>query len=121
MDGDVLVSVGPAIAEGLLELSVLSAIRPESPAGARIECLEPAVARTVENQSSGCDQGACRGRQRLGHSPNDAPSDGIAGTELALPSRAGVRVRGGGGRANHEESRLARGARRISRQWLLDY
>src|SRR5215472_14869699 len=96
MDGDVLVSVGPAITEGLLELSVLSAIRPESPAGARIECLEPAIARTVENQSSGCDQGACRGRQRLGHAPNDASADRIPGTELALPRRARGRVRSGG-------------------------
>src|SRR6516225_12383306 len=96
--GDVLVSVGAAIAEGLLELSVPGAIRPESPTGARIECLEPAVARTVENQSPGCDQSACRGRQRLGHAPNDASADGIPGTELALPRRDRGQVRSGGGR-----------------------
>src|SRR5215469_3911266 len=98
MHRDVLVAVGAAIAEGLLELSPLCAMRPESPAGACIECLEPAVARTVEHQSSGCDQSACRNRQRLGHTPHDAPADGVPGTELLLPARG--RGRSGGGCAD---------------------
>src|SRR5262245_24007085 len=118
MHGDVLVSVGAAIAEGLLEPSALGAMLPQSPAGARIECLEPAVARAVEDQSPGCDQGACRGRQRFDHAPNHASADGIPGTELALPRRG--RVRSCGGCANLVADLTASDARRGRSRRLLD-
>src|SRR6516165_7899090 len=92
---------------------------PQGAAGTRIKRLEPAIARAVEEQPSGRDQGAPRDRQRLRHAPDDAPLDRIPGPELALPQRSSGWRRGGAwcpsqvadlaeGVASHRPCRLIR-------------
>src|SRR5215831_6254381 len=82
MHADVLVAVGPAVTEGLIELSALRVMLPHGSAVTRIERLEPAVGRSVEDQSPCCDQGVRRDRQRFRHAPDHALLAGIPGTQL---------------------------------------
>src|SRR6516162_1047627 len=81
---DVLMTAGSAITHGGSEPFAFDPVLPQDAACPRIERLEPAIVRAVEDQTTGGDQHAGGDRQCLTHAPEDVPLDGIPGAELAL-------------------------------------
>src|SRR6516162_9027 len=108
---EVLVPIGAAITEWLIELPALGPMLPQCSTGARIERLQPAVGRAIEDESPCRDQGAGRDRRCLRHAPDHTLRERIPGAEPAplRRSRGGLDSRR---RASHITDLAAGGARR---------